>query len=142
MMSTSGAQLLPDDCLPALWDGMFRQAVIITPNVPEAKLLLNSRGLEVTQVMVLGDLVNIAKLMHQQTKTAVLLKGGHEPMTPDCHLQPTPRAVHGRVVYDVLVDKDIDVFESTYVESRNTHGTGCSLACKCIHYGLSSWVPA
>jgi thiaminase len=69
----------------------------------------------------------LAKMVHALGPQAVLLKGGHMPLTKD-YLKATTDEEKALTV-DILYDgKDYTLIESTYLTSKNTHGTGCSLA--------------
>jgi thiaminase len=72
-------------------------------------------------------LKTVAKLVHQLGPAAVLLKGGHMPLTKDYIKANTDEEKH--VTVDILYDGEAyTVVESKYLTSKNTHGTGCSLA--------------
>ena len=139
MVSTSGAQLLPNDAIVNLRTQMLPLTTILTPNIPEAKLLLENGGLEVPEIKTVDDIVDIAKRICSLGPQYVLVKGGHLPLTKDGRIS-TQEADHNTVV-DVLYE-DIHntiIYETDYLPSKNTHGTGCSLACKhalschCLH---------
>lgn len=66
--------------------------------------------------------------MHELGPKYVLLKGGHLPFTKENKASSSDADRHK--VVDVLVgENESMIVESDYIESRNTHGTGCSLAC-------------
>ena len=130
MVSTSGAQLLPNDAIVNLRTQMLPLTTILTPNIPEAKLLLENGGLEVPEIKTVDDIVDIAKRLCSLGPQYVLVKGGHLPLTKDGRIS-TQEADHN-IVVDVLYE-DIHntiIYETDYLPSKNTHGTGCSLACK------------
>ncbi|MBI5163874.1 MAG: bifunctional hydroxymethylpyrimidine kinase/phosphomethylpyrimidine kinase [Magnetospirillum sp.] len=108
MVAKGGAALLAADASRALIELLIRRATVITPNLPEAEVLLG-RAIPGRAAMeqAAGDLLALGA-------TAVLLKGGH---------------LDGDTVADVLVGAgEIRVFESPRIASRSTHGTGCTLA--------------
>ncbi|KAK8238410.1 thiamine biosynthesis protein-like protein (Thi-4) [Phyllosticta capitalensis] len=130
MVSTSGAQLLPEDAVGTLISQLLPLATVVTPNVPEALMILNhqdSEGAEQPEPTTVKALISIAQAVRQLGPKYVLLKGGHVPLTKD-HTAPTSEAER-HVVVNVLVGPGEPVImETGYQKSRNTHGTGCSLA--------------
>ena len=108
MVATSGDPLLDNDALQAL-ERLMKRAHIITPNIPEAQMLT---GLT---ICTKDDMLEAAyKLQTRFDGVAVLLKGGH---------------LEGDEVHDLLYqDKEAFWFSSPKLASRNTHGTGCTLA--------------
>ena len=132
MVSTSGSQLLPKDALRIIRERILPLTTVLTPNIPEAQLLLQDAGLEVPEPQhghSQSALLRIAGALRKLGPKYVLLKGGHMPLNDDLETASTdlPRAI----VLDILCAEDEVVFhKSRYQESKNTHGTGCSLACK------------
>jgi hydroxymethylpyrimidine/phosphomethylpyrimidine kinase len=95
-------------------------AAVITPNLPEAEVLT---GLAIADVAAMHRAV--AALLAMGVK-AVLLKGGH---------------LEGPVVVDLLgTAAGVTCFESPKIESRHTHGTGCTLA-SAVAAGLAQGMP-
>lgn len=128
MVSTSGAQLLPEDAVRTLRKELFPLVALVTPNLPEALLILKDVGQNVDLPKGIQDLAKIAQSVQKLGPRSVLLKGGHLPFTRDGTVDK--RTPQKRFVVDVLCDsEEVTVFESDYIESKNTHGTGCSLAC-------------
>jgi len=75
-----------------------------------------------------NDLIAVAKAVLTLGPKYVLLKGGHCPFTKDD--QVSTDDLSNYKVVDILVGEDEQmIIESDYIKSRNTHGTGCSLAC-------------
>ncbi|KNG93287.1 bifunctional hydroxymethylpyrimidine kinase/phosphomethylpyrimidine kinase [Pseudaestuariivita atlantica] len=102
MIAKSGDALLQDEAVAALVERMVPRADLITPNLPEAARLLGDA--EVT-----GDTGE--RLLALGPK-AVLIKGGHG---------------EGDVCEDVLLGPDGPRrFAAPRIDTRNTHGTGCS----------------
>ena len=126
-MSTSGAQLLPAEAMRAFRERILPLTTILTPNIPEAKLLLQDAGQSVPEILALDDLIEVAKAILRLKPAWVLLKGGHLPLTTDRRVARSN--ADRQIVVDVLVGSDLTLIETNYVESPNTHGTGCSLAC-------------
>lgn len=108
MVSTSGADLLAEDAVPALIQHLFPLATLVTPNLPEARRLADlhqdsPKALEMAGRRLLG-----------LGPQAVLIKGGHGS---------------GTTVEDVLVwPGGVEVYGSPRQQTRHTHGTGCTLS--------------
>jgi hydroxymethylpyrimidine/phosphomethylpyrimidine kinase len=109
MVAKGGAALLAPDANSALRLRLVPRAALLTPNVPEAEVLT---GLEVHDP---DDLGSVADALLALGPSAVLIKGGH---------------LEGDTVVDLLRTADgvERRFESPRIDSRNTHGTGCTLA--------------
>ena len=109
MVSTSGSKLLQDDALEVLIKSLIPQANLVTPNIPEAEMLAG------VKVISKDDMIRAASIILEMGAGAVLLKGGHG---------------ESDVISDVLMDSagDVQVFESKRIDSKHTHGTGCTLA--------------
>ena len=126
MVSTSGAQLLPQDAISLLKEVLIPMTTVITPNIPEAKLLLGKQDEPNPQTR--GQMLEMAKGLHRLGPKYVLVKGGHfRPAVPG-------KETESQRVVDVLYGEDCCMLiEKDFLKSRNTHGTGCSLACRCDH---------
>ena len=127
MVSTSGHTLLDEDAREVLSGVLAPLARVITPNIPEAEILLGeSIGSEDDLPLAARSLSE--KLTIGDRKVSVLMKAGH---------------LHGEVVRDYLYNAEEDrlvALESPRIESRNTHGTGCTLSSALASYlaqGLS-----
>jgi len=109
MVATSGARLLQDDAVATLKARLLPLATLITPNLPEAEVLLG-RPVETREAMV-----DAARELSDAFGCAVLVKGGHG--TAVC-------------AEDVLFDGASAVRLSTprIVDPVSTHGTGCTLS--------------
>lgn len=109
MASTSGAKLIQDETIDVLWKELFPRAALITPNLDEAKILVGR------QIRDTPEMISAAEEMIQKGCQAVLLKGGH---------------LIAPKLFDVFVQKEEkpQIFESDYIESKNVHGTGCTLS--------------
>lgn len=109
MVATSGDRLLPAAAVAALRQVLLPLAELITPNIPEAAVLLNRA--EATDV---AQMQEQAQALLQLGCRAVLLKGGH---------------LKSAEAVDVLCDwRGCQLLRSRRVNTRNTHGTGCTLA--------------
>ncbi|MFK5257060.1 bifunctional hydroxymethylpyrimidine kinase/phosphomethylpyrimidine kinase [Propionibacterium freudenreichii] len=108
MVATSGAHLLPDDAVEAL-RGVLRHASLITPNLPEAAVLLDE-----PQANSVDEMIGQATRLLELGPERVLVKGGHG---------------HGAESVDVLASADdVQVLHAPRIDTVNTHGTGCSLS--------------
>lgn len=109
MVAKGGHRLLDPAAEKAYLSSLFGLATLITPNLPEAEALLG-RSLRSVQ-----DMKGAAKDLAKFGSRAVLLKGGH--------LESDPRAT------DILWDgREEHILTSERIETRNTHGTGCTYA--------------
>ena len=125
MVATSGDPLLRADAVRAVID-LVPRASMITPNVPEAAVLLGTELADSVDAMA-----DQAMELMRRGAQRVLLKGGH---------LNTP----GEVV-DVLAGRSgIDLLRSVRIPTENTHGTGCSLssAIAALRPQRSSWCAA
>lgn len=127
MVSTTGAQLLSGDGVRVLRERLLPMTTVLTPNIPEAMLLLRDADQHVKSPSTLEEAKAIAKRVYDFGPKAVLLKGGHNPLAKD-YSKPTSKD-DASLVVDVLYDgSDYTLIEAEYSMSKNTHGTGCSLA--------------
>lgn len=108
MVSTSGSRLLDENAFSAFKKNLLPYAHVLTPNVPEAETLTGR------SLVSVSDMETAAKDLLGMGPKAVLLKGGH---------------LTGDEVCDVLVTSSgTKIFSSARLQSRHTHGTGCTLA--------------
>ncbi|KAI1757771.1 Rapamycin-insensitive companion of mTOR, N-term-domain-containing protein [Xylaria castorea] len=128
MVATSGAQLLPAKAVNELRTLLLPLAFILTPNIPEAKLLLTNSSETLQDVQRVEDLENLARQLRALGPEWVLVKGGHAPFKKDGTAATSPE--QREIIVDVLLGPDENAIriESPYIDSKNTHGTGCSLA--------------
>lgn len=121
MVAKSGNRLLQEEATQALCNTLLPLATVITPNLPEAAVLL---GREVKRKEQMLDAAHDLTRLGAQ---AVLLKGGHldDEQSPD-----------------ILVIRHLEepvVLEAPRVKTSNTHGTGCTLSsaiAACLAKGL------
>ena len=133
MVATSGAQLLPEEAVHNIRTKLLPLTTILTPNIPEARTLLRNAGMDTFDPESFNDILNIAKMVQSLGPRYVLVKGGHLPLTKDGRISRDEADRHA--VVDVLYDgRDATIYQTDYVRSKNTHGTGCSLACKLPWY--------
>ena len=113
MVATSGDLLLQREAIASLRDTLIPKASLITPNLPEAAVLLDCPRPENSDEM----LAMIEPLM-KLGSDAVLLKGGH--LAAD--------NTNGLAVDYYHDGKILHRLESPWVKTTNTHGTGCTLS--------------
>ncbi|KAK1634733.1 phosphomethylpyrimidine kinase [Colletotrichum phormii] len=127
MIATSGAELLPREAVAELLEGLLKLTTVLTPNIPEAKLILEDSGHDSIEVASVKDLEAMAKSVQALGPEWVLVKGGHAPFKED--LTVARSEGEKAVVVDVLYGHgEFWHVKSPYQSSTNTHGTGCSLA--------------
>ncbi|EMC92647.1 hypothetical protein BAUCODRAFT_568824 [Baudoinia panamericana UAMH 10762] len=127
MVATSGASLLPENAVRVLCEQLLPRTYIVTPNIPEANLMLREAGEPAIEIVDLDGLKQLAHAVHKLGPKYVLIKGGHLALTSD---RKVARSEDERkLVVNVLLGDGVEeVFELAYQRSPNTHGTGCSLA--------------
>ncbi|KAI5248127.1 hypothetical protein E4T43_01625 [Aureobasidium subglaciale] len=127
MVATSGARLLKEEAIRTLCTELLPVTGLITPNIPEALLLLEESGNRVDDIKNLDGMKRLAKAVADLGPKSVLIKGGHIPLKKNYEVATTDD--EKEVLVNVLyTDGGYCVFESKYQIARNTHGTGCSLA--------------
>lgn len=109
MVATSGDILVGQETVSVLVRELFGRATVITPNLDEAALLLGRQINDASQLdQAAVDLMGLGA-------SAALLKGGH---------------LEGEQVIDVLAQSGAPLqrLQSARIDSRNVHGTGCTLS--------------
>jgi hydroxymethylpyrimidine/phosphomethylpyrimidine kinase len=108
MVAKSGDQLLDDEAVHAVRWTLLRLARVVTPNIPEAEVLAKM------PIASVADMREAAVRIAAFKPAAVIIKGGH---------------LAGPDVVDLLYEKGgFHEFVAARIESRNTHGTGCTFA--------------
>lgn len=109
MVATSGDRLLAEDAIQILIEKLLPLATLITPNLHEAAVLLNTTvASNLEQMQLQGE------QLLQLGARAVLMKGGH---------------TEGENATDLLITAvSVDAFSAPRLQTKNTHGTGCTLA--------------
>ena len=109
MVATSGDVLIKDEIINSIKDKLINKSFLITPNIFEAEILSEMKINDVENQIEAG-----IKLLKLGCKN-VLIKGGHG---------------NSENIKDVLITSNGDehIYESKKIISKNTHGTGCSLA--------------
>ena len=111
MIAKGGASLLARDAIEAVRSLLIARADLLTPNAPEAEVLT---GLT---IQTTDDLRRAGDVLLKLGARAVLMKGGH---------------IDGETVTDLLMTPSGETtFSGPRFDTRNTHGTGCTLASAC-----------
>lgn len=107
MVSTSGHALCKEDAVRAIITELVPIADIVTPNIPEAEVI---SGMDIKDA---ADIEKAAKIIAEKGAGAVLIKGGH---------------LSGAAEDTLYTNGKIYKFTEQRVQTRNTHGTGCTLS--------------
>jgi len=108
MTAKGGRALLASEALAVLRERLIPRAALLTPNLPEAGLILGR------EVVTEADMHRAADRLLGLGAAAVLLKGGH---------------MAGNLLVDLLATPGGTIrFEQTRIATSHTHGTGCTLA--------------
>ena len=107
MVATSGARLIAEDAVAVLKQELFPLADVLTPNIPEAEVLLGS------SIDTAEDMERAAEKISRQYACAVLCKGGHSINDANDLLHSGNQATW---------------FAGKRIANPNTHGTGCTLS--------------
>lgn len=111
MVSTSGHRLIEGSAIKSLINNLLPAARAITPNIPEAEILLGGQKIEKQ-----SQLPEAAKALAEKSHTSVLLKAGH--LTEDKLVDMFYDAENGKM-YEL---------PSVRIYTKNTHGTGCTMS--------------
>ncbi len=109
MVAKSGDRLLDPSAIATVRDQLMPLAAVVTPNLPEAGVLLRQDA-----PTTLDAMREAARALHGLGPTYVLLKGGH---------------LKGDTSPDVLFDGTTFIeLQTNRIQTKNTHGTGCTLS--------------
>ncbi len=109
MVATSGDLLLEKEAIEVIRGELIPQAFLVTPNLHEAAILVGE-DIEDEDAMARAA----ETIVNEMGAKAVLIKGGHLAL--------------GERVVDVLYDGNVRAFRGRRLDTRNTHGTGCTLS--------------
>ena len=110
MVSTSGHKLIEDDAIEVMRTELMPLARVITPNIPEAEILLGEH------IDNQSALPQAARRLAEKYHVSVLLKAGH--------------LVNDELI-DVFYNRETDeviYLSAKRIDTPNTHGTGCTLS--------------
>ncbi|WP_127112945.1 bifunctional hydroxymethylpyrimidine kinase/phosphomethylpyrimidine kinase [Shimia sediminis] len=122
MIAKSGDALLAREAVQTLREELLPRATVLTPNLPEAAVLLDRLVAEDRE-----DMVGHGLALCALGAKAVLMKGGH---------------ASGDVCHDILIGPDgvLAEMSASRRDTKNTHGTGCTLSSS-IAAGLAKGLP-
>ena len=108
MVAKGGAKLINNSAISLLKKKLIKRVNLITPNIPEAEILTNIK------IKTKEDMILSANKLIDLGAKNVLIKGGH---------------LKSNIVEDVFISKsDFKIFVSKRYNTKNTHGTGCTLS--------------
>lgn len=107
MIATSGSKLIQEEAVEVLKKCLFPQAILLTPNIPEASVLAE------ISIENEEDMIKAAKIISNKFRCAVLCKGGHS-------VNDANDLLYQNHQYRWFIGERID--------NENTHGTGCTLS--------------
>ena len=107
MVAKGGAPLIADEAKKSLIEELLPLAYVITPNIPEAEELAKIK------ISSIDDMKKAAGIIYGLGAKNVVIKGGHLAGDP----------------VDILYDgKNYHKFTSERIDTKNTHGTGCTFS--------------
>tara|TARA_B100000575_G_C23072678_1_gene617923 strand:+ start:549 stop:1364 length:816 start_codon:yes stop_codon:yes gene_type:complete len=108
MVAKGGTKLINDTAVEIIKKSLIKKIFLITPNIPEAEILTG------TKINSTYDMIKAGKILISMGANNVLIKGGH---------------LKSKKMHDILLTKKVvKVFKSKKHNSKNTHGTGCTLS--------------
>jgi hydroxymethylpyrimidine/phosphomethylpyrimidine kinase len=108
MVAKGGAKLINNKAILMIKEKLIKQIYLITPNIPEAEILTN------TKIASLEDMIYAGNKLIKLGAKNVLIKGGH---------------LRSKKINDVLLNKkEIIIYKNKKYTTKNTHGTGCTLS--------------
>jgi len=108
MISKSGTKLINNNTIKILKSKLIKKVSLITPNIPEAEILTK------TKIKTVEDMIYAANILLKMGAKNVLIKGGH---------------LDSNIMKDIFFNKnEISIIKNRKINTKNTHGTGCTLA--------------
>ena len=108
MVAKGGTKLIDNSSIKILKAKLIKKVSLITPNIPEAEILTQ------TKIYSTNDMIFAAKILIQLGAKNVLIKGGH---------------LKSKMMQDIFMNKnEISIFKNKKINTKNTHGTGCTLS--------------
>tara|TARA_Y100000590_G_scaffold5719_1_gene7613 strand:- start:11646 stop:12458 length:813 start_codon:yes stop_codon:yes gene_type:complete len=108
MVAKGGAKLIDQKAIKSLKEKLIKKVYLITPNILEAEILTK------TKITNLENMIYAAKILLELGAKNVLVKGGHK---------------NTKYIEDVFLNrKEIKIFKNKKINTKNTHGTGCTLS--------------
>ncbi len=108
MVAKGGTKLINNQSIKILKLKLLKKVSLLTPNIPEAEILTQ------TKILSINDMINAAKILNRMGSKNILIKGGH---------------LKSKKIYDIFLNKnEISIFKNKKINTKNTHGTGCTLS--------------
>ncbi len=108
MVAKGGKKLIDDSAIKILKNKFLSKVDLITPNIPEAEVLTNLK------INNLQDIISAGNCLIKLGAKNVLIKGGH---------------LNSKKIQDVFINKkEIVIFKNKRINTKNSHGTGCTLS--------------
>ena len=108
MITKGGTKLINNQSIKILKSKLIKTVSLITPNIPEAEILTK------TKIKTLEDMIYASNILLKLGAKNVLIKGGH---------------LNAKIMKDVFLNKnEISIFKNRKINTKNTHGTGCTLS--------------
>ncbi len=108
MIAKGGTKLTDKKTIKFLKSKLIKKASLITPNIPEAEILTGKK------IKNVRDMIGAANMILNLGINNVLIKGGH---------------LNSKIMYDIFLNKnETSIFKNKKINTKNTHGTGCTLS--------------
>ena len=108
MIAKGGEKLISNSSIKHLKKLLLPLCTLVTPNIPEAEALTGY------SILNKEDMIRAARKILNMGPKNVLLKGGH---------------LKNKIIFDILaMQKEIKVFKKIKINTKDTHGTGCTLS--------------
>ena len=108
MVAKGGARLINENAINILRNKFLKKALVLTPNIPEAEVLTKMK------ITTDNDMIEAGKILIKLGAKNVLIKGGHGK---------------SNIVKDLFLNrKKYKIFRNKKINTKNTHGTGCTLS--------------
>ena len=108
MIAKGGTKLIDNNAINLIKKKLIKKVSLITPNIPEAEILTK------TKIKSREDMIFAAHKLIELGAKNVLIKGGH---------------LKFKMVEDIFLNKsNFKIFVSSRYNTKNTHGTGCTLS--------------
>jgi len=111
MTAKGGRSMMQDKAKSALVEKLLPLACVVTPNIPEAEALAR------VKIRSVADMKRAAAVIRESGVKNVVIKGGHLP--------GRRKSISTDILYD---GKTYYEFAADWIETKNTHGTGCTYA--------------
>ena len=108
MVAKGGTKLIDNRSIKILKSKLIKKVSLITPNIPEAEILTKKT------ISSVDDMISAARILMSMGAKSVLIKGGH---------------LKSKIMQDIFINKnEILTFKNKKINTKNTHGTGCTLS--------------